>query len=571
MSCSEVTMQVIDIAFVKYDIFDGNTKADPRFGAVRFQLFDGSKIILGESPVSMMDDVFVCLGPNLPQNHFTWRTSSLNNMIIEKNLQVGSVISFIPFNNWRPENDGIVTMFDTKVLQLLKDVPKSIFYKNPGVKSFQGEGEHVCIASSGSSPPGIISDVVCFFAGTLEKHWGRCAMTGSSVLDHYVKDKIHGCKYCLSARLQWISGKLNPNDIDLFVPKHPDQLISGWHYDNFLVEQTNPKENFDVCLLKTLYETCKTYRIKHTTVTHHTFLGENHTEDTHYDWFYMFNGLEQKYEFFFQSLTGETISAKIQILIINGLPDNSGQEWAEFVTSRFDADIVKGVASITLDPPSVLKIENLPGQTRCNIYSGEMEFKVRSFQSYAHVLGRLLKYSERGFYLRNLTYEDGMLDAWIRYINDELRVFSSWIWYEEFIVQTDLVCEFFKSDSKCPAIPKHVEPKSELPSVASLHHDNAKVELLDEFSLASTIFKHIMSFVTFEADTLSVNAKKMVTRLTEPVKLGLLRREMLPFQTLQKLEFTNGLTVQRDRHINVRRFRRKLGLNPIKRKRSKEK
>lgn len=242
---------------------------------------------------------------------------------------------------------------------------------------------------------------------------GSCTLTGSSVLEKYIKEMSPRFRASDESAVDKIL-HCTSNDVDMFVPDNPARFCKwgkcGGHsfYSDIL-----PKVFFELQQTHGLTPT----KVRRTCI----------SEDDDYGAFQYFNGLVSKIEFRIVSTTGDVVPRQIQIITLDGQPA-ANETWDEFVTNRFDIDICRGVYNLR-SGSTVCATYSV--QTQSNIRNGVFDFCLQPGKTFQQNIARMIKYRDKGFDLGTITYSNWVHPALQELFNLQLKIALAPIWLDE--------------------------------------------------------------------------------------------------------------------------------------------
>jgi hypothetical protein len=237
-----VTMQVFELARLKYGIDDNNTdfskEVEPLVSCAPYRLIlsDGQHL----APAKFWPE------------RFHEDRLKFHKLVESGELKKGSIINFQP-NSYTANGEGIATIFDMNILghkstQIiignsdgddhdLNQQKEQLQPCHEGVMSFSPSNAHHCTVpfdyNSAQEDP--LPRPILRLANVIKAECGYCAIAGGAPTAKYLFD-LPGCPHCYETKyspaIAKICAQRSSGDVDLFVPQFPRNLDrfygTGW-------------------------------------------------------------------------------------------------------------------------------------------------------------------------------------------------------------------------------------------------------------------------------------------------------------------------------------------------------
>ena len=214
-------------------------------------------------------------------------------------------------------------------------------------------------------------------------------------------------------RITNILNKISSNDADVFAPMCPSSLArmralptfdtlsnhqKAWH-----VREPPSPYPFELVNCKKLLR--KRYGLKVCRIKERSFNLVGLSCDDYNIWNEAINlGIRRIYNFKLKHIGNKKpCKVEMQLILLDGIP-RQNQPWEDFITTSFDIDIVKGVATID-DISNLGKLTFEPCLLQ-KIRQGMFSYKIRNCIDLNTLISRIKKYLARGFFLADLEFDN---------------------------------------------------------------------------------------------------------------------------------------------------------------------
>ena len=272
------------------------------------------------------------------------------------------------------------------------------------------------------------------FANIVHELCGEACLAGSAPLAKYFYNLKHSAPQAVNTcGIQRILDNIDSNDIDIFAPFCPMRLAKQRSHDSF--DRLTPREKH--CYLRFSFvseKNCvfgnfmlsdcgyllwKRHRLQACDIKQRDFTEIG-------DWFENYNiwndaakvGIRKMCNFKLRRINGEALEANLQLILVDGHP-KQGEEWHHFITSKFDIDIVKGIARIDRgDRLGELVFEEAVFDA---LREGRFSYTIRNCIDCKTILQRVNKCVDRGFVLASFGFDDSCSPDYRRHIMRDLH------------------------------------------------------------------------------------------------------------------------------------------------------
>ena len=305
-------------------------------------------------------------------------------------------------------------------------------------------GECTCDSITYNSEDAPLNTEIMSFFTIMKGAVTHCAMAGGAVLAEIIY-QARKCSWCCSqSRLQIQELRTN-NDVDLFVHRYPKLLekfyspasqTAEWFYcGTHLQNNERFTRRQQTALFKSLLSEEKQFDYllseqiipEFNQLMGHRKAGKIQIQESLYiggEEYYQINGIYKIFDLKF-----EESNKRIQVIVLDRLPEDKEQSWSSFAVSKFDIDIVKNQVSTTSMTGKRKSMTRL-SMSKKNLFpqvSFENEHSRQSFENgvfvytvlpgaeFETMFGRIQKYLKRGFKLKELKFDPRLTPFWKKY------------------------------------------------------------------------------------------------------------------------------------------------------------